>query len=603
MKEALKQVKRILSCNSLSLLLFELGYRIGGFVLFYPLASYALNWSLHRMGYSNITNRNILNYLGDPWTLLILLFCLLFFLLIFIVEICSLLTCFEYSRHSMKIRASEMLLCGLKKAGRLLRGQHIKSFFWAFWLLPLLYLPFFLLLVSHHQLLLYLFEMLFAEKVRIVLFAVFAILLFAVSALLIFLLPHYLLEQKPDSKTALSLSIRHYPRILCYLLVWNLLLVLLTTIIFFFLIMGGILYSQLFVRADIKLAFLLGWKDRCITAILVFTFLAGALNNLGLFYVLYVHYREREAGRGYLYEQFQNEKERLRKRSVRLTGILMVSVLVIEAILLLIVFQFRFVSIPNSFVETTVTAHRGGLQTYPENTLAALQESIDSMTEYAEIDVQETADGVVILMHDLSLKRTTGISNYVYNLTYSDIIQQASELYTGDNYNMEYVPTLASVLELCDGKIKLNIDVKSNKYYDDTIIAKVVSLIETYSSPGQCIISSTNYHYLEEVKELNPDIRTGYIMKVAYGDLRDFDAIDFVSVKYSCVTEQLVESAHENGKEIHVWTVNSRNAINRMKGLGVDNIITDNPALAREILARQDNKIGFLELFELFVKD
>ena len=81
------------------------------------------------------------------------------------------------------------------------------------------------------------------------------------------------------------------------------------------------------------------------------------------------------------------------------------------------------------------------------------------------------------------------------------------------------------------------------------------------------------------------------------------DAIDFVSVKYSCVTERLVESAHESGKEIHVWTVNSRNAVTRMKGLGVDNIITDNPALVREILARQDDRIGFLELFELFVRD
>ena len=603
MKEAFQKVKKILSCNALTLLIFELCFRCGGIMLIYPLFSMLLNWSLHRIGYSNITNRNILSFLFHPLTLTILFFALILLLFLFLIEFCSLFVCFEYSRHSMKIRASEMLLCGWKKAIGLLRSRHAEVFLWAFFLMPLLYFPFYVILIHNYQLLRYLFEILFSEKLRGICFAVGVLCFFLLSVLAIFFLPHFLLDQNPSRRLALRLSGKNYLRLLLYLVVWNLLLCLFSAVIFFLLILAGIGYSSLFIRTDLRLSYLLGWKDRCLVILCTITLLVGCINNLALFYMLYVQYREREAGRHYLYDRFENEKDRLRKKNVRIAGISMFVVLVAEIVLFAFVFRIHISTIQGEFVETSVTSHRGGDHSYPENTVAALQDSIDSMTEYAEIDVQETSDGIVILMHDLNLRRTTGINEYVYNITYSEILQQGYEHYTGTSYNTEYVPTLSSVLEMCSEKIKLNIEIKSSKYYNDSLAAKVVSLIETYSSPAQCIISSTNYHYLEQVKELNPDIATGYIMKVAYGDLRDMDAIDFVSVKYSCVTERLVESAHESGKEIHVWTVNSRNAVTRMKGLGVDNIITDNPALVREILARQDDRIGFLELFELFVRD
>ena len=85
-------------------------------------------------------------------------------------------------------------------------------------------------------------------------------------------------------------------------------------------------------------------------------------------------------------------------------------------------------------------------------------------------------------------------------------------------------------------------------------------------------------------------------MSVAYGRVELLEYADFLSVHYDCVNERFMEHAHEAGKEVHVWTVNSRKLMRRMKALGVDNIITDRPGVVREILLEDKTRAGFLEL-------
>ena len=118
----------------------------------------------------------------------------------------------------------------------------------------------------------------------------------------------------------------------------------------------------------------------------------------------------------------------------------------------------------------------------------------------------------------------------------------------------------------------------------------------------QCIISSMNYSFLKDVKEVNPNIRTGYIMSVAYGKVESLEYADFLSVEYDCVTDDFVKRVHEAGKELHVWTVNSRKVMRRMKALGVDNIITDRPGVVREILMEDKSDAGFLELLRFVLE-
>ena len=105
-----------------------------------------------------------------------------------------------------------------------------------------------------------------------------------------------------------------------------------------------------------------------------------------------------------------------------------------------------------------------------------------------------------------------------------------------------------------------------------------------YGMEEQCVISSVRLSYLQRVKEACPELRTGYILPAAYGRYYENEYVDFISIRSSLVTRRLVEAAHEAGRAVHVWTVNSRADLEAMRLLGVDNLITDYPARAREIL-------------------
>ena len=114
----------------------------------------------------------------------------------------------------------------------------------------------------------------------------------------------------------------------------------------------------------------------------------------------------------------------------------------------------------------------------------------------------------------------------------------------------------------------------------------------------QCVITSTEYSYLKMIKETDPGFRTGFISNMLYGEAASLEYADFFSVKYVVVNENFVRSAHNAGKEVHVWTVNTKPLINRMKGLDVDSIITDNPVLCRKILSRKNDRKSFAEILQ-----
>ena len=209
--------------------------------------------------------------------------------------------------------------------------------------------------------------------------------------------------------------------------------------------------------------------------------------------------------------------------------------------------------------------------------------------------MQETKDGELVLLHDNNLKRTTGVNWKIWETT----LEEVKTLDAGSSFSADFaeeqVPTLREALELCRGRLELNIEVKNNHHNADVAV-KTAEMITEMGMEDQCAISSMSYDFLKDVKEVNPQIRTGYIMSVAYGRVELLEYADFLSVHYDCVNERFMERAHEAGKEVHVWTVNSRKLMRRMKALGVDNIITDRPGVVREILMEDKTRAGFLEL-------
>jgi glycerophosphoryl diester phosphodiesterase len=156
-------------------------------------------------------------------------------------------------------------------------------------------------------------------------------------------------------------------------------------------------------------------------------------------------------------------------------------------------------------------------------------------------------------------------------------------------------------MKLCKGRININIEIKDLGRGSE-LPDKVFELIEKYQMKEQCVVTSVRLPYLTRIKELDPEIRTGYIISAAYGDYYSSDAIDFISLRSSFVSEKLVEAAHKKGKAVHAWTVNNKSEMERMKMLGVDNIITDYPVLAREIVYRKAATESLMEYLRLVLK-
>lgn len=112
-----------------------------------------------------------------------------------------------------------------------------------------------------------------------------------------------------------------------------------------------------------------------------------------------------------------------------------------------------------------------------------------------------------------------------------------------------------------------------------------------------------NYKFLEQVKKENPNIRTGYTLRMTYGDLSELTEVDFFSVKHTYITRQFVDEVHRLGKEVYAWTLNYQGDMQRMITLKVDNIITDEPELVRKVLLGEtDRNPSFITLLKYAVK-
>jgi glycerophosphoryl diester phosphodiesterase len=94
---------------------------------------------------------------------------------------------------------------------------------------------------------------------------------------------------------------------------------------------------------------------------------------------------------------------------------------------------------------------------------------------------------------------------------------------------------------------------------------------------GDSVITSLDYAALRQLKRVEPRLRTGHIITAAVGDVARTEA-DFLSLNAARATAALVRRAHRAGKQVHVWTVNTRGAMLELAARGVDNVITDDPA-------------------------
>ncbi|MEM8885392.1 MAG: glycerophosphodiester phosphodiesterase family protein [Planctomycetota bacterium] len=225
------------------------------------------------------------------------------------------------------------------------------------------------------------------------------------------------------------------------------------------------------------------------------------------------------------------------------------------------------------------TGHRGSKRRAPENTLAALRQAISEGADYAEIDVQTTKDGVVVLLHDADLMRVAHVRRRLNAMNHAELADIDVGSWFDPQFASERVPTLQDAIDVCRGKIRLNIELKYT-WEDPTLARSVCALVHENGFKDESVLSSLNFRALEEVRRIDPEMKIGFIVFQAVGRLTRMDA-DFLSLSAGQVSADLVRTAQRRGREVHVWTVNDLPNTLAMIEMGVDNLITDEPAQLR----------------------
>ena len=207
-----------------------------------------------------------------------------------------------------------------------------------------------------------------------------------------------------------------------------------------------------------------------------------------------------------------------------------------------------------------VIAHRGFSGQFPENTLPAIRAAIRLGADFVEIDVQETADGQLIVFHDYRLNRICGVPGRVRDTTAARLRQLHPA-----------VPTLAEVLRTCRGKIRMLIEIKRADP------AKVAALIRRHRMEQHVIVFTFSKRRLAELAAVAPSLpRFALLNQPDWSPARV--SVGGLGVNYRQLRSQrMVARLHQRGWQVFAWTVNQPAVMRRLIGWGVDGLITNFP--------------------------
>ncbi len=597
MKELFFRSIKLLRYNISSLVLFELFYWAGAFTVGLELIRLLMNEALKYSGFSNLTAENYASFLLKPATLtgaalggMVLLFLLS-------LQISALLVCFHYSYLQKKIYVNGLFWVGLHRTIKWLGKSPSGWLAVSLLAVPFLEGHFLAREVFYVKILQYTLGLFYQIVHSIPLLVFLGLFLFLLSYTVLFSFPYIILE-KEDTWNSFKKGRRLCRTYRKGYLITGLVLqagtVLLIMIVQGTAGAGAALYILFFKAPSARVPSILVYKEWIEIATGILAGAAGTVLGVLFIYTIYIsHQQPRKPAAPQNPLQIPLPRQ-LKRRKKLAAG--MIFVLILEISYVLYLAENR-AAISNDLLSgTQITAHRGGAKGAPENTLRALAYAKEHLSDYAEIDVQETRDGTVVLLHDSNLKRTTGLDRDIWDIDYEDIKKLDAGKYFGNDYKGEPIPTLQEAIDFCGKDLKLNVEIKYNGR-NEKIVEKVVQLFEENGLVKTAILSSMNYRFLQKAKELDPDIQTSYVMTMTYGSAVNLIYADYISVKYHYIDQEYVKEAHRLGKAVHAWTLNGPWSIRRMHYYGVDNIITDDPSLARKTIENfQIQNPGFWEL-------
>lgn len=232
-----------------------------------------------------------------------------------------------------------------------------------------------------------------------------------------------------------------------------------------------------------------------------------------------------------------------------------------------------------------ITAHRAGAAVAPENTLAALRQAIQDGAQWAEIDVQLTADGQLAVIHDSDLIRIGGSELRVATSTLEQLRQVDIGSSFAPKYESERIATLGEFLEAAGTEIGLNIELKaSDPSQIPALVDRVLAAVREAGGVDRHRICAESFQALQLIREKEPNIEIGSVAGAVLGDPSRLD-VDYLMVERRLATRALVDRAKLRDVKIHAWTVNNPDRLSTLIDNGVANVITDDVVAIRERLS------------------
>lgn len=247
---------------------------------------------------------------------------------------------------------------------------------------------------------------------------------------------------------------------------------------------------------------------------------------------------------------------------------------------------------PERLDRVLVAAHRGANKAAPENTLAAVRKAIEQGADLVEIDIRQTQDGHLILMHDSMLEKTTNGEGAVGDKTLEELRKLDAGAWFGPEFQGETIPTLEEAFEELRGKAYPDFDLKSAspEVFVAALRAELEKTPDLFAHSG---LYCGNLELRRQVVELEPRIRVRHTVRNGEiglaSALAEFNP-PLVNVEWSDFTESLVRRIHLAGKKTVVNTHGSHDTEFKMTAAidaGADVIMTDHPDLLVPLLRKK----------------
>ncbi len=222
-------------------------------------------------------------------------------------------------------------------------------------------------------------------------------------------------------------------------------------------------------------------------------------------------------------------------------------------------------------------AHRGYIYKGVENSIEALEGAAEVGANYVELDILLTKDNKFVVMHDYNLKRLAGVNKQVKDMNYDEVV--GLPIKQGD-YTSK-IPSLEEFVNKAkDLNMKLVIELKPHggepSNYVDILIEEIKKLkLENYK------FMSLNSKVMEELETKAPNLETGYVIPLQFGNFHQSN-VDFFVIEDFSYRDRLVEQAKKQNKKVFVWTINDPALITKYLQSPADGIITDEPELVKE---------------------